>query len=222
MWKNVLLPLITYRNVKIFLTALLLVSLIFLVFVLSTEGRGLTTENVSTVLPYEGPNKTPLVGKIATDTRNPHLHYGIVIDCGSSGSRVYVYFWPPHDGNPKELLNIQQMRDRNSQLVVMKVEPGTWVTVIKLSSPTYTYNLCDRKSINFMLAIYSTVWCNAHDINVLCIFLGLSEFRDRPSDASDYIRPLLDYAADQIPAEKHSQTPLYIMATAGLRMLPLA
>ena len=53
-------------------------------------------------------------------------------------------------------------------------------------------------------------------------FLGLSEFRDRPSDASDYIRPLLDYAAEQIPAEKHSQTPLYIMATAGLRMLPLA
>ena len=84
-----------------------------------------STENVSTVMPFEKPkNKQFTAGHIATDTSNRHLHYGIVIDCGSSGSRVYVYFWPPHDGNPKELLNIQQMRDANSQLVVMKVEPG--------------------------------------------------------------------------------------------------
>lgn len=61
---------------------------------------------------------------MATDVDNPVLHYGIVVDCGSSGSRVFVYFWPPHDGNPKELLNIQQMRDEHAKPVVMKVEPG--------------------------------------------------------------------------------------------------
>ena len=60
----------------------------------------------------------------ATDVTDPRLHYGIVVDCGSSGSRVYVYFWPPHDGNPKELLNIQQMRDSQAELVSMKIEPG--------------------------------------------------------------------------------------------------
>ena len=62
---------------------------------------------------------------LATDVNNPRLHYGVVVDCGSSGSRLFVYFWPPHDGNPKELLSIQQMRDANGRPVSKKIEPGT-------------------------------------------------------------------------------------------------
>lgn len=54
----------------------------------------------------------------------PNVHYGIVLDCGSSGTRVYVYVWPPHTGNPKDLLNIQQLKDQNNQPVVKKVTPG--------------------------------------------------------------------------------------------------
>nr|XP_031362567.1 ectonucleoside triphosphate diphosphohydrolase 4 [Lonchura striata domestica] len=61
----------------------------------------------------------------ATDTRNPNLNYGIVVDCGSSGSRVFVYCWPRHNGNPKDLLDIQQMRDSSRKPVVMKIKPGT-------------------------------------------------------------------------------------------------
>ena len=63
---------------------------------------------------------------VATDTKNPDYHYGVVVDCGSSGSRVYVYFWPPHNGNPKELLFIQPMLDRNLNPVVKKIEPGKY------------------------------------------------------------------------------------------------
>uniref|UniRef100_A0A8C5IM14 Ectonucleoside triphosphate diphosphohydrolase 4 n=1 Tax=Junco hyemalis TaxID=40217 RepID=A0A8C5IM14_JUNHY len=61
----------------------------------------------------------------ATDTGNPNLSYGIVVDCGSSGSRVFVYCWPRHNGNPKDLLDIQQMRDSSRKPVVMKIKPGT-------------------------------------------------------------------------------------------------
>ena len=61
---------------------------------------------------------------VSTNVENPSLHYGIVVDCGSSGSRVYVYFWPPHSGNPQELLNVQQMRDNKGEQVVKKIEPG--------------------------------------------------------------------------------------------------
>lgn len=46
------------------------------------------------------------------------------MDCGSSGSRVFVYFWPPHNGNPHDLLDIKQMRDRSSRPVVKKIKPG--------------------------------------------------------------------------------------------------
>ncbi|XP_009877446.1 PREDICTED: ectonucleoside triphosphate diphosphohydrolase 7-like, partial [Apaloderma vittatum] len=42
----------------------------------------------------------------------------------SSGSRGFVYFWPPHNGNPHDLLDIKQMRDRSSRPVVKKIKPG--------------------------------------------------------------------------------------------------
>ncbi|KAF0297386.1 Ectonucleoside triphosphate diphosphohydrolase 7 [Amphibalanus amphitrite] len=48
---------------------------------------------------------------------------------------------------------------------------------------------------------------------------GLSSLRLTPERAGDYVRPLLDYAATHIPAEKHRETSLYIMATAGMRLL---
>ena len=53
------------------------------------------------------------------------LNYGIVIDCGSSGSRVFVYCWPPHNGEAHQLLNIHLLRDSNGNPAVMKTEPGT-------------------------------------------------------------------------------------------------
>ncbi|KAM9822840.1 ectonucleoside triphosphate diphosphohydrolase 4 isoform 2-T3 [Syngnathus typhle] len=108
----------------------------------------------------------------ATDASNPDLSYGLVVDCGSSGSRVYVYCWPSHNGNPHELLDIRQMRDQNGKSVVMKIKPG------------------------------------------------ISKMAETPEKASDYIHPLLSFAAEHIPKNKHIETPLYILCTAGMRILP--
>uniref|UniRef100_A0A1A7YGR4 nucleoside-triphosphate phosphatase n=1 Tax=Iconisemion striatum TaxID=60296 RepID=A0A1A7YGR4_9TELE len=108
----------------------------------------------------------------ATDTSNPNLNFGLVVDCGSSGSRVFVYCWPQHNGNPRELLDIRQMRDVHRKPVVMKIKPG------------------------------------------------ISELAKTPERASDYIKPLLSFAAQHIPKHKHQETPLYILCTAGMRILP--
>uniref|UniRef100_A0A8C5QK38 nucleoside-triphosphate phosphatase n=1 Tax=Leptobrachium leishanense TaxID=445787 RepID=A0A8C5QK38_9ANUR len=108
----------------------------------------------------------------ATDTEDTKLNYGIVIDCGSSGSRVFVYFWPSHNGNPHDLLDIKQMRDRSSKPVVKKIKPG------------------------------------------------ISTLAATPEKASDYINPLLHFAESYIPKTKHKETPLYILCTAGMRVLP--
>ncbi|XP_036383830.1 ectonucleoside triphosphate diphosphohydrolase 4 isoform X1 [Megalops cyprinoides] len=108
----------------------------------------------------------------ATDTSNPNLNYGLVVDCGSSGSRVFVYCWPRHNGNPHDLLDIRQMRDQHRKPVVMKIKPG------------------------------------------------ISELATTPEKASDYIYPLLSFAAQHIPKSKHQETPLYILCTAGMRVLP--
>lgn len=49
---------------------------------------------------------------------------------------------------------------------------------------------------------------------------GISTFASHPEKAFDSLRPLLDYAALHIPSSKHSETSLYILCTAGMRLLP--
>ncbi|KAM8880101.1 ectonucleoside triphosphate diphosphohydrolase 7-like isoform 2-T3 [Spinachia spinachia] len=107
-----------------------------------------------------------------TDVSDPALNYGVVVDCGSSGSRVFVYYWPPHNGNPHTLLDIRQMRDRDRKPVVKKIKPG------------------------------------------------ISTLATAPTQASDYLHPLLHFAAAHVPRSKHKETPLYILCTAGMRLLP--
>ncbi|KAI8813615.1 nucleoside phosphatase family-domain-containing protein [Cladochytrium replicatum] len=48
---------------------------------------------------------------------------------------------------------------------------------------------------------------------------GISTFSTSPDGAADHIRPLLDFAASVIPTKKHASTPLYLFATAGMRLL---
>ncbi|XP_062244276.1 ectonucleoside triphosphate diphosphohydrolase 7-like [Platichthys flesus] len=108
----------------------------------------------------------------ATDTLNPSLNYGIVVDCGSSGSRVFVYYWRPHNGNPHTLLDIRQMKDHEHKPVVKKIKPG------------------------------------------------ISTLAKSPTQASNYLQPLLSFAAAHVPRIKHKETPLYILCTAGMRLLP--
>lgn len=50
--------------------------------------------------------------------------------------------------------------------------------------------------------------------------VGISELAKAPEKASDYIYPLLSFAAQHIPKYKHQETPLYILCTAGMRILP--
>uniref|UniRef100_A0AAV2LPZ2 Uncharacterized protein n=1 Tax=Knipowitschia caucasica TaxID=637954 RepID=A0AAV2LPZ2_KNICA len=124
--------------------------------------------------PNTQPNKHLSVAESleATDVQNQALNYGVVVDCGSSGSRVFVYYWPPHNGNPHTLLDIRQMRDRDRKPVVLKIKPG------------------------------------------------ISTLAKTPTAASDYLQPLLGFAAAHVPKTKHKETPLYILCTAGMRLLP--
>lgn len=49
---------------------------------------------------------------------------------------------------------------------------------------------------------------------------GLSDFANRVGDVIDYITPLLRVAEKHIPRDRHSETVLYMLATAGMRMIP--
>ncbi|VDP03269.1 unnamed protein product [Soboliphyme baturini] len=97
-------------------------------------------------------------------------NYVIIIDAGSSGSRLFIYrCYVPKLG---ELLAVQPVLDEKGQNVVKKKEPG------------------------------------------------LSSFAENPSDVVEYVKDLLDYASEYIPSTKRKETSLFILATAGMRLLP--
>ncbi|SCW03475.1 LAFE_0G11276g1_1 [Lachancea fermentati] len=102
--------------------------------------------------------------------------YGVIIDAGSSGSRVYVYRWQDpsftlKEGSDKELKSVPQIYLNKD-----------WTTK---TSP------------------------------------GLSSFEKQPEKAfKKHVKPLLEYAEKLIPKEKVRETPVFIQATAGMRLLP--
>ena len=98
----------------------------------------------------------------STSTSNGSI---IVIDAGSSGSRVHVYRL--QCSGPDELLRIDEAVES------LKIEPG------------------------------------------------ISSFVNTPEKAAHSLRPLIRYVENVIPAREHSSTDLVLLATAGLRALPI-
>ncbi|QLG73748.1 hypothetical protein HG535_0F02590 [Zygotorulaspora mrakii] len=102
--------------------------------------------------------------------------YGVVIDAGSSGSRIYVYKWE----DPTFLL--QHTDDQQLLHSVPKI----------FQNKDWTYKVTP----------------------------GLSSFKSRPKKAfSKHIKLLLEFASEIIPEEKLHSTPVFIQATAGMRLL---
>lgn len=48
---------------------------------------------------------------------------------------------------------------------------------------------------------------------------GLASLRDQPESASVYMKPIMEFVSAEIPKESQRETPIYFMATAGLRLL---
>ncbi|CDO93883.1 unnamed protein product [Kluyveromyces dobzhanskii CBS 2104] len=121
---------------------------------------------------------------IITDS-NQDDQYGIVIDAGSSGSRIHIYQWD----SPQHVLDLQDQQ--------VSEEDGTEITLPQ-SVPQI------RQDANWTQKISP----------------GLSSFKNSPNKAySNHIKKLLEFAKDVIPANKISETPVFIQATAGMRLL---
>ncbi|KAF4971944.1 hypothetical protein FZEAL_9714 [Fusarium zealandicum] len=100
--------------------------------------------------------------------------YGVILDAGSSGTRVYVYKWKNHAAASK-----------GASAAELKVLPK-----IKLK---------ENKKIH----------------------PGVSTFAEKAAQIGpDHLQGLIDIALDEVPHDKVSETPIYLMATAGMRLLP--
>ena len=49
---------------------------------------------------------------------------------------------------------------------------------------------------------------------------GISSFGPNPEAIDAYLKPLLDHALDIIPSDRIADTPIFLLATAGMRLLP--
>ncbi|KAJ3416236.1 Golgi apyrase [Chytridiales sp. JEL 0842] len=108
------------------------------------------------------------------DSWSSNRNYGIVIDAGSSGSRILVYSWKD--------ISIQR-------------ETG----IVQLP----TIDKADRDGKEWHKSIEP----------------GLSSLASNPLETGEYLKPLLDYALSTIPAHKIESTPIYLLATAGMRLI---
>lgn len=99
------------------------------------------------------------------------LNYGVIVDCGSSGSRAHIFKWQ----NSDVIHQIEFVRDQEKGIPLFKhITPG------------------------------------------------LSAFKDDPSKASDYMEPIMEFISESIPAERHFDTPVHFLATAGMRLLEVS
>lgn len=103
-----------------------------------------------------------------------HSQYGVILDAGSSGTRVYVYKWKnPSRASKKasaeELHRLPKLKLEKSK----KIHPGV----------------------------------STFGENVAAV-------------GPDHLRELIETAMDEIPEEKIADTPIFLLATAGVRFLP--
>ncbi|KAJ3122955.1 Golgi apyrase [Nowakowskiella sp. JEL0407] len=107
--------------------------------------------------------------------------FGVVIDAGSSGSRVYVYSWK--DGlAAKELAKLPGSHNSSEYLVIEKGVEG------------------------------DEPWQKK-------VVPGISSFVSSTENIPSHLAPLLDFALKIVPEQLRSITPIYLLATAGLRLI---
>ncbi|KAI1124645.1 golgi apyrase [Nemania abortiva] len=100
--------------------------------------------------------------------------YGVILDAGSSGTRLHIYRWQ----DPSKIIKHASVESLNS-----------------LPSLENYYTKKIRP--------------------------GVSNWGDHPEDVGpDHLEELIKKAKKKIPAERHADTPIYLMATAGVRLLP--
>ncbi|KAH9931692.1 nucleoside phosphatase family-domain-containing protein [Epithele typhae] len=104
--------------------------------------------------------------------------FGVVIDAGSSGSRLQIYSW-------KDARTVRMEQGADALRNLPQVRKGT------------------EKGEEWSVKVEP----------------GLSTFADNTEGVPTYLAPLLEHARSHIPPSMQPETPLFLLATAGMRLL---
>ncbi|EEH40273.2 nucleoside-triphosphatase ntp-1 [Paracoccidioides lutzii Pb01] len=119
--------------------------------------------------------------------------YAVVLDAGSSGTRSYVYRWPD---------SVKARKSASAKDLASLPEI--------ITSEKYTKK------------IHPGIQQSVHGANPSTIS-GISTFAQNPQDVGlEHLRPLLHHVQEVIPEEDVPDTPIFLLATAGMRLLPKA
>ena len=132
---------------------------------------------------------TTMIISSSVASSQPNNDYGVIIDAGSSGSRVFVYYWRHRedtttlpDAFPLDTNGLSQTKPNPNSLVLNKI------------------------FITDALQVGSSAKADGGLANVPL------------EKIEEYLKPLIDHAKSLVPQKKHSQTPIFLFATAGMRM----
>ncbi|XP_061366801.1 probable apyrase 7 [Gastrolobium bilobum] len=109
---------------------------------------------------------------------NTSSYYTVVVDCGSTGTRVNVYEWISSNGNYPILLH------------------------------SYPDNVTK-----------SSIWKTSCEYHCMQTEPGLDKFVNDSLGVRQALEPLILWAEYLVPHEKHSETPVFVLGTAGLRRI---
>ncbi|KAJ2372565.1 Golgi apyrase [Coemansia sp. RSA 2607] len=119
--------------------------------------------------------------ELDNDGSHAQRRFGIVIDAGSSGSRVMIYAWDD------PAMQLEQLANKTTE--------GTG-------------------------AFHLPAIVRAGEHWAFKTEPGISSFAsDAQHVGALHIKPLLDFAQQQIPADRRASTPVLLLATAGMRLL---
>ncbi|ODO09587.1 hypothetical protein I350_03192 [Cryptococcus amylolentus CBS 6273] len=144
-------------------------------------------------------------------------HYALVIDAGSSGSRLQIYSWRDPDLERAEILREVQ----EAQLLEGKGKKskGRWwwggEDGYRIGKGKGKEREMEEKALRRLVRVGKGV---EGDDWVKRVEPGISTVN--PDDIIEYLAPLLSHALQHIPPSAHANTPIYLLATAGMRLIP--
>lgn len=144
--------------------------------------------------------------------------YIVIIDAGSHGSRAYIYNWL----NPKHALDSNIDLGKTHRLNLVRRVSGKETSKTNTESDTHPETDSDSDSDNEenqVKARFPSIY--THKKWHRKIKPGLSSFNEFPQKVGKHhLSSLLNLASSVVPKSEHHRTPIFLHATAGMRILP--
>lgn len=152
------------------------------------------------------------------------LDYIVIIDAGSNASRVYVYNWLNPEHALRAGLDVAAMSKvkLHRRLVIEKDTKSTPKEEYSFAEPdsdSDSESLSDSDSetedkVRFPFTHSKSSWHRK-------MLPGLANFNESPGKIGNHhLSYLLSLASSVVPKSEHYRTPIFLHATAGMRLLP--